>query len=85
MEEEFGKTAFYDAPDFVEWCFKCAEKYFPANQQIKMPFIFIASAKNPFAAPWSGEFSGTDVFRASIMPRSNGKYYLILNSNTFSC
>lgn len=29
-----GKTAFYDEPDFVEWCFKLAEKYFPANQLV---------------------------------------------------
>ena len=27
-----GKTAFYDEPEFVEWCFKLAEKYFPNNQ-----------------------------------------------------
>lgn len=27
-----GKTSFYDQPDFVEWCFKLAEKYFPNNQ-----------------------------------------------------
>lgn len=26
-----GRTAFYDEPDFVEWCFKLAEKYFPNN------------------------------------------------------
>lgn len=26
------RTAFYGAPDFVEWCFKTAEKYFPSNQ-----------------------------------------------------
>lgn len=32
MEHAKGKTAFYDAPDFVEWCFKTAEKYFPNNQ-----------------------------------------------------
>ena len=24
--------AFYDEPDYVEWCFKLAEQYFPANQ-----------------------------------------------------
>lgn len=29
---ENGMTAFYDAPDFVEWCFKTARKYFPNNQ-----------------------------------------------------
>ena len=29
-----GKTSFYDQPDFVEWCFKTAEKYFPANQLV---------------------------------------------------
>lgn len=27
-----GKTGFYDEPDFVEWCFKLAEKYFPKNK-----------------------------------------------------
>lgn len=32
MEWENGKTAFYDEPEYVEWCFKLAEKYFPDNQ-----------------------------------------------------
>jgi len=32
MEWETGKTSFYDEPDYVEWCFKLAEKYFPNNQ-----------------------------------------------------
>lgn len=27
-----GKTRFYEEPDFVEWCFQLAEKYFPKNQ-----------------------------------------------------
>ena len=27
-----GKTTFYDEPDYIEWCFKTAEKYFPNNQ-----------------------------------------------------
>ena len=34
MEWKAGKTSFYDAPDFVAWCFKTAEKYFPANQLV---------------------------------------------------
>ena len=29
-----GKTSFYDEPDFVEWCFKLAEKHFPNNQLV---------------------------------------------------
>ncbi len=29
-----GKTAFYDDKDFVTWCFKLAEKYFPDNQLV---------------------------------------------------
>ena len=29
-----GVTDFYNAPDFIEWCFKTAEKYFPANQLV---------------------------------------------------
>lgn len=32
MSTDSGRTAFYNQPDFVEWCFKLAEKYFPANQ-----------------------------------------------------
>ena len=32
MENYEGRTKFYDEPDYVEWCFKMAEKYFPHNQ-----------------------------------------------------
>jgi GH35 family endo-1,4-beta-xylanase len=32
MEWEKGKTAFYNDPDFIEWCFKTARKYFPHNK-----------------------------------------------------
>ena len=32
MEWMRGKTAFYDEPDYIEWCFRLAEKYFPSNQ-----------------------------------------------------
>lgn len=34
MEWEDRKTAFYDEPDYVEWCFKTAKKYFPNNQLV---------------------------------------------------
>lgn len=34
MEWRDGKTAFYNEPDYIEWCFKTAEKYFPANQLV---------------------------------------------------
>nr|WMX25209.1 endo-1,4-beta-xylanase [uncultured bacterium] len=34
MAHPEGKTAFYNEPDFVEWCFKTAEKYFPSNQLV---------------------------------------------------
>lgn len=34
MEWESGKTKFYDEPDFVEWCFKLAERYFSKNQLV---------------------------------------------------
>lgn len=32
MEWAKGKTSFYDERDFIEWCFRLAEKYFPDNQ-----------------------------------------------------
>jgi GH35 family endo-1,4-beta-xylanase len=34
MEWEKGKTKFYDEPDYIEWCFKLARKYFPNNQLV---------------------------------------------------
>ncbi len=34
MDWEDGKTAFYDDPDFLLWCYKMAEKYFPDNQLV---------------------------------------------------
>lgn len=34
MEWMNGKTRFYDEPDFVEWCFRLAEKYFPKNELV---------------------------------------------------
>ena len=34
MEWGKGKTAFYNEPDYIEWRFKTAEKYFPANQLV---------------------------------------------------
>ena len=32
MRWKKGKTSFYNEPDYIEWCFKTAEKYFPLNQ-----------------------------------------------------
>lgn len=29
-----GRTAFYDDPDYVRWCFALAERYFPNNQLV---------------------------------------------------
>lgn len=29
---DVGRTSFYDDPDFIKWCFKLAEKYFPGNK-----------------------------------------------------
>lgn len=34
MQWKKGKTAFYDQSDYIEWCFKLAEKYFPSNQLV---------------------------------------------------
>lgn len=29
-----GKTAFYEDPDYVEWCFRLADKHFPKNKLV---------------------------------------------------
>lgn len=34
MDWGTGTTAFYNEPDFIEWCFKLADKYFPSNQLV---------------------------------------------------
>lgn len=34
MERLDVRDAFYKEPDFIEWCFKTAERYFPANQLV---------------------------------------------------
>ncbi len=34
MEWNDGRTAFYNEPDFIEWCFKTARKYFKENQLV---------------------------------------------------
>lgn len=39
MARESGVTAFYNEPDFLEWCFKTAEKYFPNNQLVVNDYI----------------------------------------------
>lgn len=42
MEWSEGLTKFYDEPDFVEWCFKLAEKYFPNNQLVINDYTHLA-------------------------------------------
>lgn len=34
LEWAKGRTAIYDEPDYMEWCFKLAEKYFPKNKLV---------------------------------------------------
>ncbi|MBO5060617.1 MAG: endo-1,4-beta-xylanase [Clostridia bacterium] len=57
MEWEKGRTAFYDEPDFVEWCFKLAEKYFPANQLV---------INEHTAAAWGDRCRATDKYYSYI-------------------
>lgn len=57
MEWKEGKTAFYDEADFVEWCFKLAEKYFPANQLV---------INEHTALPWADRCRATDKYYSYI-------------------
>lgn len=57
MEWMKGKTAFYDEPDYVEWCFKLAEKYFPNNQLVINEFTGTA---------WEDTCRATDKYYAYI-------------------
>ena len=57
MEWEKRKTTFYDEPDYVEWCFKLAEKYFPANQLVINEWTGL---------PWGDRCRATDKYYAYI-------------------
>ena len=50
-------TAFYDEPDYVEWCFKTAEKYFPANELCINEWTGL---------PWGDHCRATDKYYAYI-------------------
>jgi len=52
-----GKTAFYDEPDFVEWCFKLAEKYFKGNK------LCVNDSTNK---SWKGCCRATDAYYAYV-------------------
>lgn len=57
MEWKKGRTPFYDEPDYVEWCFKLAEKYFPHNQLV---------INEHTACPWIDRCRSTDKYYAYI-------------------
>ena len=57
MEWKKGKTAFYDEPDFVEWCFKLAEKYFPVGE---------LGINEKTGLAWSDRCRATDKYYAYI-------------------
>ena len=52
-----GVTKFYDENDYVEWCFKLAEKYFPNNQLVINEFT---------EAFWGDNCRSTDRYYAYI-------------------
>ena len=57
MEWKDGKTAFYKEPDYIEWCFKTAEKYFPAYQLVVNEWSGL---------PWTDRCMATDKYYAYI-------------------
>ena len=57
MEWAQGVTKFYDEPDFVEWCFKTAEKYFPGNKLVINDHTGVA---------WEDRCRATDKYYAYI-------------------
>ncbi len=57
IEWDKGKTALYEAPDFIEFCFKTARKYFPDNQ------LVINEGTN---ACWRDRCRTTDKYFANI-------------------
>lgn len=54
---EKGCTSFYEEPDFILWCFKMAEKYFPNNQLAINDFTHLS---------WNDNGRATDNYYAYI-------------------
>ncbi len=52
-----GTTAFYKDPDYIEFCFKLAEKYFPVNQLVINEYSYL---------PWTDRCMTTDKYYAYI-------------------
>ena len=52
-----GVTAFYTEPDYIEWCFKLAEKYFPANELVINEYSYL---------PWTDRCMTTDKYYSYI-------------------
>ncbi len=57
MDWREGRTSFYEEPDFIEWCFKTAEKYFPANQLVINEWTGL---------PWADKCRATDKYYSYI-------------------
>lgn len=57
MDWQTGKTAFYNEEDYIEWCFKLAEKYFPANELVINEWSVL---------PWEDRCRVTDKYYAQI-------------------
>lgn len=43
-EVDWGRTKFYHEPDYLEWCYKTAEKYFPNNKLVSNEYTSICWA-----------------------------------------
>ena len=57
MEWAKGRTAFYTEPDYIEWCFKLAEKYFKGNK------LCVNDSTNK---SWKGCCRATDAYYAYV-------------------
>lgn len=57
LQWEDGRTAIYDEPDYMEWCFKLAEKYFPKNKLVPNEIMRLC---------WGGPCKTTDSYYAYL-------------------
>lgn len=57
MQRQIGRTPFYDSPEYVTWCFKLAEKYFPNNE-------LVINERTPYC--WDDPCRPTDCYWAYL-------------------
>lgn len=74
-----GHTAFYRQPDYVEWCFKTAEKYFPHNQLGINEYTFLGWEADPLFTNQYYAYTEAAMLKGARIDAIGMQYHLFNN------